>query len=119
MDFFIVLVYLTTCFGISTILIDSVGPWHVLEKWHNWMASKTPMLDELFSCYICLPTWLGVAFSSLNIIFLPYLSLTPFNILIGGVAPWWIIVPLDAAFTSGGIWLIHSAQSAVERFADD
>lgn len=119
MDWFIVLIYLITCFGISTILIDSIGPWHIFEKCHNWMVKNTPMLEELFSCYICLPTWEGIVFSALNIIFLPTLALTPFNILLSGIAPWWIIILLDAAFTSGGVWLIHTFQSAIERYADE
>lgn len=117
MNWFITLVYLMACFGISTILIDSIGPWHIFEKIHNWMSKHTPTLDELFSCYICLPTWEGILFSSLNLIFLPTIGLTPFNIVLQDIAPWWIIIPLDAAFTSGSIWLIHTVQSAIEKFA--
>lgn len=118
-DWFIVLVYIITCFGISTILIDSVGPWHIFEKWHNWMDKHTPVLNELFSCYICLPTWEGIIFSTLNIIFLPFVPITPVNMLLGTLVPWWIIIPLDAAFTSGSVWLIHTIQAAIWRFADE
>lgn len=119
MDWFIIIVYLITCFGISTILIDAVGPWHIFDKWHTWMHSHTPMLDELFSCYICFPTWLGLFFSALNILLLPSLAITPFNILMGGIAPWWLIIPLDGAFTSGAIWFMHTIQSAIEKYADE
>lgn len=119
MDWFIMTVYLITCFGISTILIDSIGPWHIFEKLHNAMSKHTPMLDELFSCYICLPTWEGIVFSALNVMFLPAFAITPFNILLGGIAPWWVIIPMDGAFTSGGVWLIHTFQSLAERFAND
>lgn len=118
MFWFIALVYLIAAFGISTILIDSVGPYHIFEKWHNWMVSNTPMLDELFSCYVCLPCWIGIVCSLMNLIFLPDCRLTPANMALCGVAPWWVIVPLDAAFTSGGVWLIHTFQSAAEKYAD-
>lgn len=117
MIWFIVFVYLTACFGISTILIDSIGPWHIFEKCHSWMAKHAVILEELFSCYICLPSWEGIIFSALNLFFLPSLAVTPFNILLGNVAPWWIIIPLDGAFTSGGVWIIHTIQSAVEKYA--
>lgn len=119
MYWFIVIVYIIMSFGVSTILIDSIGPWHIFEKWHNWMAVHTPVLEELFSCYICLPTWIGIICSTLNLIFLPTFGLTPFNIILFGIAPWWIIIPLDAAFTSGGVWLIHTFQSAVEKYVDN
>lgn len=117
MDYFIILVYILTCFGLCTILIDSIGPWHVFEKCHTWMEKHTPMLGELFSCYICLPTWVGLIASILNIILMPYFSITPFNILLYGIMPWYVIAPLDAMFTSGSIWLIHTFQSAVEKYA--
>ena len=51
--------------------------------------------------------------------FLPAFGITPFNILLGGIAPWWVIIPMDGAFTSGGVWLIHTFQSLAERFAND
>lgn len=119
MDWFIILVYVITCFGICTILIESKGPWGIFDKWHEWMNKHTPMLDELFSCFICLPTWCGILFSALNMIFLPSFAITPFNILIGDRLPWWVIICLDGAFTSGAVWLIHTIQSAIEKYADD
>jgi len=119
MEFFTAFIYIITCFGICTILIDSIGPWHIFVKWHNWMSKHTPMLDELFSCYVCLPTWIGATFSAVNYIFMPTLAFTPFNMLLGGTVTWWLIIPLDAFFTSGGVWLIHTIQRAVEKYADE
>ena len=43
---------------------------------------------------------------ALNLIFIPTIAFTPFNLLIGGHGLWWLIILLDGLFGSGITWLL-------------
>ena len=86
MEILSVVLYFIVCYGIALVAIDANGPWHIFDKMHNWAASKAPVLEELFSCYICLPFWIGVVLSFINILWLP-VAFTPMNILFDFVMP--------------------------------
>jgi hypothetical protein len=49
-----------------------------------------------------------------NILFIGF-AFTPFNIILGATAPWWLIIPLDAAFTSGIVWLLDQVETALQK----
>ena len=119
MDWFIILVYIITVYGIANILAFAHGPFDIFDKMHNWLTKHCLVIEQLITCMMCGTFWLGLLFSVLNMVFLPSFAITPFNILIGDRLPWWVIICLDGAFTSGAIWLIHTIQSAIEKYADD
>jgi hypothetical protein len=88
---------------------------HIYD-WIRDTASKIHSnLGELFQCMICFPTWIGFILSAANSFFLPYAELTPGMIMLGTLAPWWVIMILDGFFASGIVWLIHTLQEALER----
>ena len=64
---------------------------------------------------LCLSTWIGLALSLLNIILLPTLPFTPFNIILGSSELYWLIVVLDMGFTSACVWLLHQLEEMMER----
>ena len=73
------------------------------------------MLEEMFSCMICLPTWVGMFLSAVNLIFFPYTPFTPMNMVLYAENLWPIVIFFDGLIASGGNWLIHTFQEMMER----
>lgn len=114
-SWFIVFVFSIIAYSISNHFVYAHGPFHLYDK-IRYVAEKIhPNLGELFSCMICFPTWSGFVLSAANSFLIPTVQLTPFMILLGGMAPWWIIMILDGFFASGISWLINTVQEALER----
>lgn len=111
----VVFVFSVIVYSISNHFVYAHGPMHVYDKIRNIAHRIHPNLGELFECMICFPTWVGMALSAMNYFFLNGVALTPFMILLNGIAPWWIIIALDGFFGSAVGWLIDTFQSAVER----
>lgn len=103
------------CYGIANTIIYGNGPFHIFANMHRILGQYCPQLNELLSCFICLPWWLGFTFSFCDLFLAPNIAVTPFNVLLGGNAPWWVIMFLDGAFTSGGVWLINTIQDRIEK----
>jgi hypothetical protein len=82
---------------------------------HNYFKEHHPMLEEVTSCMICLPTWVGMFLSAVNLIFLPYSPLTPMNVVLYGGNTWLITIFFDGLIASGGNWLLHTFQEMMER----
>lgn len=110
--------YLIVAYGICNIIIFANGPFHVFIKMHEWLKPRHPMIEEMLSCFICLPTWVGFGLSALNILFFPFSPFSPMNIILADKTLWPIIIFLDGMITSGGCWLIHTTQEAIERSND-
>lgn len=114
-SWFIVFVFSVMVYSISNHLVYAHGPFHLYDKIRDIAHKIHPNLGELFECMICFPTWVGMGLSLCNYFLLGNVALTPFMILLNGVAPWWIIMALDGFFGSAVGWLIDTIQSAVER----
>lgn len=109
------IIYFLLAYGICNMIIFANGPFHIFLKMHEYFKEKHPMLEEMTSCFICLPTWAGMFFSIVNLLFFAYIPFTPMNFIIADKALWPIIVVFDGLITSGGCWLLHTCQEAVER----
>lgn len=72
------------------------------------------MLEEMSSCMICLPTWVGMFLSVVNLIFFSYTPLTPMNMVLCGGNLWPIVIFFDGLIASGGNWLLHTLQECLE-----
>lgn len=118
-SWFVVFVFSILVYSVSNHFVYAHGPMHVYDFIRNTAARIHPNLGELFECMICFPTWVGMIFSAANSFLLPSMNLTPMMILIGGVAPWWIIMLLDGFFASSVGWLIDSFQGSLERSNQD
>ena len=115
MEWVIIFIFSIVSYAISNHFVYAHGPMHLYDKIRELACKIHPNLGELFECMICFPTWVGFILSAANSLLLPAVNLTPFTILMGTVAPWWIIMVLDGFFASGIVWLIHTFQEAMER----
>lgn len=114
-DWLILIVYVLTAYGVSNHFVYAHGPAHMYDKIRDVATKIHSNLGELFSCMICFPTWIGMLASIGNMLIIPSACITPFMMLLYGIAPWWIIMILDGFFTSSAVWLIDTWQSAKER----
>ena len=115
MDWVSIFIFSIVAYAISNHFVYAHGPMHIYDWIRDTAAKIHPNLGELFQCMICFPTWVGFILSAANSLFLPYISLTPGMIMLGTLAPWWIIMIIDGFFASGIVWLIHTLQEALER----
>ena len=115
MDWIVIFVFSIVAYAISNHFVYAHGPMHIYDHIRCLAEKIHPNLGELFQCMICFPTWVGFVLSVLNSLFLPLVSLTPGMLLMDMYAPWWVIMVFDGFFASGIVWLIHTAQEALER----
>ena len=115
MDWIVIFVFSVVAYAISNHFVYAHGPMHIYDHIRCLAEKIHPNLGELFQCMICFPTWVGFILSVLNSLFLPLINLTPGMLLMGMYAPWWVIMVFDGFFASGIVWLIHTAQEALER----
>ena len=106
-------VYMFCAYGIANTVIYANGPFHVFAKMHQWAGRNCPQLEEMLSCFICLPWWIGFFFSGLNELFFNC-PITPTRIVSSDVA-WYYAVFMDGAFTSASCWLINTIQDWFEQ----
>ncbi len=69
-------------------------------------------LHKLFTCFMCLGTWVGFGLSAL-LNHYGYGYLTPIGSI--GITNVTLMIFLNGLLTAGGVWLIHSLQEALER----
>ena len=77
-----------------------------MQKTHNQLA-------ELVSCEACTSTWVSFFLSALNLIIIPSVAFTPFNLILAGHGLWWLIILLDGLFGSGVSWLLFRIEDAL------
>lgn len=110
-----ILSYMLVSYGIANLFVYSNGPFHIFEQWRIFTDKLHPQIGELFTCMLCLSTWIGLTLSLINIFLLPTLPFTPFNIILYNTKIYWLIVILDMGFTSGCVWIIHQLEEMMER----
>lgn len=115
MEFISIFCYILVSYGIANLFVYSNGPFHIFEKWRNLTHYIHEQIGEMFTCMLCLSTWIGLALSLINIILLPTIPFTPFNIILGSSGLHWLIVILDMGFTSACVWLLHQLEEMMER----
>jgi hypothetical protein len=87
----------------------------VFEGWRNTLSklgTSGYSLHKLFTCFMCLGTWMGFAISAIMLQF-GYGHLTPVGSI--GVEDPYLIVFLNGLLSAAGVWLIHTVQEAFER----
>jgi len=113
------LIYLFVSYGICNIIIYANGPFHIFEKMHLFLKEKYPTLEEMMSCFICLPTWCGFFLSTVNILFFPTIAFSPMNVIISDKLLWPIIIFFDGMFTSGICWMLNIFEEMIERVGNN
>lgn len=108
------ILYFIVAYSISFMFVYSMGPFHILDKIRIGFDKISPtFLGDLFDCMYCFPCWVGAALSLANQFWFPYITFTPFYILLGGLCPWWAIMILDIFVTSGVVYLIDCIQKRI------
>jgi hypothetical protein len=103
----IVFTFLLVSYGITNIAIYG----SIFDGWRNfWKRVSPSFFGKLFSCPLCLSTWVGFV---LSYILLSFGFQTPMFSYGIDVLP--LAVFLDGCLTSGGVWLIHTIQEFFER----
>jgi len=69
-------------------------------------------LHKLFTCFMCLGTWMGFALTLIMNHF-GYLNLTPFGSL--GMTNLLLVTFLNGLLSAGGVWFVNTIQDAFER----
>ena len=109
------IIFSILCYSFSNLFIYAKGPFNMFGVIRN-IASRI-WLGEVFSCMMCLPLWVGAILSLIDI-FLPSISFTPFNMILGQMdLNLWVIVAitlLDGVLSSGVTWLIHNIEEFFE-----
>lgn len=109
-------VYAILAYSISNFFVFAHGPFHIFDKIREWANETDENLGELFQCMICFPFWVGFILSIGNTVFMPSVEVTPVSMCVGSDSlHWFTIAFLDGIVTSGIVWLIHTAQEALER----
>jgi hypothetical protein len=111
----ITLIFILICYGACNNMIYG----SVFEGWRNFlslMGTGGYSIHKLFTCFMCLGTWMGFAVSGIMLYF-GYGKLTPMGSL--GIVNPYLIVFFNGLISAAGVWLIHTVQEAFERaFAD-
>jgi len=124
MSIFLLLVYALTCYGISNMIIYSNGPGDIFLKFRKLTNDIHPKLGELFSCMMCLPFWIGVIISAMDlflltgIAFAPY-NLIPYDVMLTSLSDkaiyYTFVVTFDGFVSSATTWVIHNIEEFFEK----
>ena len=113
------IIYCILSYGLANTIIYANGPFHMFVYIHKWAGKIHPHLEEVLSCFICLPYWIGFAFSAFDSLLVENVSFTPMNMIFGDVVPWYAVMFLDGICTSGAVWLINTIQAKWEKECGD
>ena len=107
----ITLIFILICYGACNNMIYG----SVFEGWRNLLAKMGTggySIHKLFTCFMCLGTWMGFAVSAIFIYF-GYGKLTPIGNI--GIDNHYLIVFFNGLVSTAGVWLLHTIQEAFER----
>ena len=100
------LIFILICYGACNNLIYG----SIFEGFRNFLSkfgTGGNSIHKLFTCFMCLGTWMGFAISA---ILLFSGNSTPLNI--NNI---WLSIFLHGLLSAGGVWLLHTLQEALER----
>ncbi len=107
----ITLIFILICYGACNNIIYG----SVFEGFRNRLAKLGTggySIHKLFTCFMCLGTWMGFAVSVILSHF-GYGNLTPMGSI--GIENLYLMVFLNGLVSAAGVWLTHTAQEALER----
>lgn len=103
------LVFILTCYGISNIVIFG----SIFKTFRDyWQIVSPDFFGKLFSCMICLPTYVGF-FISIGAHATGLHQFSPFASM--GLNIPLLAIFLDGCLASGSVWLVHTLQEHFEK----
>lgn len=115
--FALIIVYTLAVYGLSEMVVFGSGPFHIFEKWRNFTENINGHFGELFQCMLCFPTWVGLLFSLINVLFIP-MAFTPACQLLGvgnNVFVSILTVFIDMMYAAGSCWLLYRLEECMDR----
>ncbi len=106
----ITILFILICYGACNNIIYG----SLFEGFRNFLAKFGQggySFYKLFTCFMCLGTWMGFAVSALMTHF-GYAHLTPMGSI--GVDNLYLMIFLNGLVSAGGVWLMHTLQEALE-----
>lgn len=106
-----ILIFILICYGACNNMIYG----SIFEGWRNFLAKFGVggySLHKLFTCFMCLGTWMGFAVSLLMCHF-DYGNKTPVGSM--GISDIYLMTFLNGLLSAGGVWILHTIQEAFER----
>ena len=106
----ITLLFILTCYGACNNIIWGSS----FEGFRNFLArfgTGDYSLYKLFTCFMCLGTWMGFAISAI-LAYFGYLNITPWGSQ--GIDNVYLVIFLNGLLSGGTSWLINTLQEAFE-----
>lgn len=105
------LIFTLICYGAcNNIIYGSV--FEGFRKWLTKFGTSGYSLYKLFTCFMCLGTWMGFVISGIFTYF-DYSNMTPIGSL--GVTNIPLLIFMNGLVAAAGVWLINTLQDALER----
>ena len=105
------IIFILICYGACNNMIYG----SVFEGWRNFLVNFGTggySLYKLFTCFMCLGTWMGFVVSLLMYHF-DYGHKTPVGSI--GITNIYLMTFLNGLLSAAGVWLTHTIQEALER----
>jgi len=125
MELLVLLSFIFISYGLSNMIVYSNGPGGIFTWWRSCSNKIHPKFGELFDCMMCLPMWVGMFFSVINLFFISSFSFTPMNMIFGRIIYDYygidflfitiLILLCDGAIASGTSWVIHNIEEHFEK----
>ena len=106
----IFIIFCFTCYSFVNMLLYFNGPFNVFRHIRSFATSISDNFSEMFQCPACASTWVSSFISILNLIFVPTIAFTPFNLILGNTWFWWLIILLYGLCGSGTTWLLFTLE---------
>ena len=107
----ITLTFILICYGACNNMIYG----SVFEGFRKFMAkfgTSGYSLHKLFTCFLCLGTWMGFAISAIMTYF-GFAHLTPMGAF--GVTNIGLMIFMNGLLSTAGVWIIHQLVESLER----
>lgn len=110
-----IFIYVITMYGLTNLLVYGSGPFNMLIKLREYCLDHIKVIGEMLRCMMCTSANLGWVISLFDLVCLPNIKFTPFNLYMPNEMEYLVlIIACDAFFTSGVVWLLHTIQETFE-----
>jgi hypothetical protein len=101
-------IFILMCYGACNNLIYG-SLFEGFRKFLSKFGTGGYSIHKLFTCFMCLGTWMGFAISAILYHF-NYSFLTPMGMITEPI----LMIFLNGLVSAGGVWLLHTFQEALE-----
>lgn len=110
-----ILMYSIMVYGLTVLLVEGLGPYHIIDKFRAFMGNLSPMLGEMLECFLCTSTNIGWI-----VVLMEYLldfKISPVSLFLSSTSPI-IVAVCNMFFTCGVVWIFKNVVSLLEKKSD-